>query len=150
MDPQTNLYLRYYTAQSGGELSAFHGSRRGQTGDGLGDILRGIWRTIFPIAARGASTFLTETIRAKEAGGDWRDAAKAALAPAAHSVLSDGLSAAGVGRQSGSGRRRHHRKRRRAPAAPVQTGGRRGYKRPAPHKVKDRRHPSKRIKFLNF
>ena len=51
MDPQTNLYLAYYRSQSGGNLPAFHGARGGQSGAGLGDILRGIWRTIFPIAA---------------------------------------------------------------------------------------------------
>ena len=57
MDPQTDLYIRYYTEQSGSALPTFSGARRGQNGAGLGDILRGIFRAILPIAAHGASTF---------------------------------------------------------------------------------------------
>ena len=81
MDPQTNLYLRYYSAQAGGQLLTFNGARRGQYGAGLGDILKGIWRIIFPIAARGASTFMSETLPAKDSGCDW-----AAIAPMARNV----------------------------------------------------------------
>ena len=84
MDNQTNLYLRYYKAQSGGDLPSFHGARRGQFGAGLGDILRNIFRTLFPIAAQGAGTFLTETMKARDAGAaGWGAATKAAIAPTA-------------------------------------------------------------------
>lgn len=136
MDPQTNLYLRYYTAQSGGELSAFHGARRTQVGSGLGDILRGLFRTIFPMAVRGASTFLSEAVRATDAGAGWGDAAKAAIAPTAQNLLNDGLNRLS---QKGTGRR--HR-RKHTP--------RKAYKRPAHHKRAKGRHSPKKIKFLNF
>ena len=93
MDAQTNVYLNYYKAQSGGRLSGFVGNRSSsQTGAGLGDILRGIFRTIFPIAARGVSTFLYETLKAKDGGSDWGSAAKAAFAPATKEVASGALS----------------------------------------------------------
>ena len=93
MDPQTPVYLRYYIAQSGGSLPTFAGARRGQHGAGLGDILRGIFRTILPIAAHGASTFLNETLKAKESGSgqSWGDAAKAALVSSAENVVTHSL-----------------------------------------------------------
>ena len=167
MDPQTNLYLRYYNAQSGGALPTFNGARRAQYGSGLGDILRGIWRTIFPIAARGASSFLSEAVRAKDAGGSWGAAAKAAIAPTAQNVAaaalekiasatatsSDATQSPGPA-QSGKGRRgrrynlRHQGRRARSgKAAAGQTGG---YKRRHSNGHAKRRHPAKKIKFLNF
>ena len=93
MDPQTQLYLRYYSAQSGGALPTFSGARPGQYGAGLGDILRGLFRTILPIAAHGASTFLNETLRAKESGTaqSWGEAAKAALGSTAENVVTNSL-----------------------------------------------------------
>ena len=68
MDSQTQNYLRYYSTQSGGALDPFQGARRGQYGSGLGDILRGIFRSVMPIATRGASTFLGEMTREREDG----------------------------------------------------------------------------------
>ncbi len=174
MDPQTNLYLHYYRAQAGGNLPAYHGLRRGpQNGAGLGDILRGIWRTVFPIAARGASTFLNETLKARDASGatnaGWATAAKAAIAPTAQTMLSKALEkvAAAIApsdAQKGTGKRKRKRKahHRQPPApppgtAPWQSGGRRkrkkhhvAYKRKHSAGGKHRKQKSKRIKFLNF
>lgn len=148
MDPQTNIYLQYYNAQSGGQLPAFHGARRGQYGAGLGDILRGIWRTIFPIAAHGASAFLSETLRAKESGGSWGDAAKSAIAPAAHTLMGKAVEKLSESGQSGKGK---HRRKRRGQRVKAQSGGsskhrRNTYKR----KGSMKHHSAKRIKFLNF
>ena len=167
MDSQANLYLRYYRAQAGGNLPAYHGVRRGgQYGTGLGDILRNIWRTIFPIAARGASTFLNETLKARDTGASsgWAAAAKAAIAPTAQTVLSqalDKVASAAAGpkpaEQKGTGKRRKRRAKHRKPPLPEPQfgGGRRkkhyaGYKRPQSGGTKRRKKKSKKIKFLNF
>ena len=116
--------MRYYTAQSGGSLPAFHGARQGQYGSGLGDMLRGIWRTVFPIALHGIGSFINQTLKAKESGGpartSWGSAAKSAIAPTATTVISksaeayENLTKQGPSGQAGSGRRkgrpRKHRK----------------------------------------
>ena len=49
-------------------MPTFSGARRGQYAAGLGDILKEIFRTILPISANGASTFLNETLKAKDSG----------------------------------------------------------------------------------
>ena len=93
MDPQTQLYLRYYSAQSDGSLQTFSAARRDQYRAGLGDILRGIFRTILPIAVHVASTFLNEMVKAKDSGSahSWSDAAKAALGSTAENVFTNSL-----------------------------------------------------------
>ena len=162
MDSQTNLYLNYYKAQSGGRLSGFVGNK-GQTGAGLGDILRGIFRTIFPIAARGANAFLSETLKARDGGVSWGEAAKAALAPATREVASGALSEIAKrvnSNQTGSGRKHRRRSRRVARRkfgstsnnTPGMNGGgsRRGYKRRRSTHGHTRKTHFKRIKFLNF
>lgn len=160
MDPQTNLYLNYYTTQSGGALPAFTGARRGQYGAGLGDIFRGIFRTLFPIAAHGASAFLNETLRAKEGGsGSWAQAAKSAISPTAHSILSNTLQTLQNGAQQsggGQGRRRRRRNGRSGAHRALTTvsashkPSRRGYKRHHSEAKGHKRHLHKKIKFLNF
>ena len=123
MDPQTDIYLRYYTAQSGGQLPAFHGVRRTQYGAGLGDILGGIWRTVFPIALHGIGTFINSTLRARESGigpagvtPSWGSAAKSALMPTALNLLSKSAEAiesrikTPAASQAGNGKRRLKRK----------------------------------------
>jgi len=156
MDPQTNLYLRYYSAQAGGSLPAFAGARRGQFGSGLGDILRGIFRTIFPVAASGVSTFINETLRAKDAGGSWGAAAKSAISPAAHNVLTNTLGKlqGSSETQSGGGRLRKTRRRRiRHDISASNELTRHGYKRKrrsSVHHNNNAKRYFKRIKFLNF
>ena len=174
MDPQTNLYLQYYQAQTGGRLSAFEGARRVQVGNGLGDILRGIFRHVLPIAARGASTFLSQTLSGRDGGLGWKEAAKSAIMPTAHNVVTQSLDKIGnaVQSQSGNGRTRlRARRRKRTQKGYVspsvggqtdQTGGRRrrrhkqgtrsGYKRKRSGSKghTKARQSIKKIKFLNF
>ena len=133
MDHQTQSYLQYYNTQTGGQLPVFHGARRMQSGSGLGDILRGIFRTVFPIAAHGLGTFLNEAVRRKDAGNSWKDAAKGAIGPTAETVASRAVTAVTNGinttPQSGKGRkrkqpRRNAKKRRNA----ARRGGLRSHK----------------------
>ena len=147
MDPQTNIYLRYYTDQCGGRLDTFSGARSGQHGAGLGDILRGIFRTVLPIAAHGATAFLKQTLDGKANGTSWKDSARAAIAPAAQQMLGQALTKIS---QSGRGKRKHPSlgkgnkggiKRIR-----IQVGSKRG----ARYKKRKARQTKQRIKFLNF
>ena len=153
MDPQTQLYLRYYSAQSGGSLPTFSGARRGQYGAGLGDILRGIFRTILPIAAHGASTFLNETLKAKESGSaqSWGAAAKSALGSTAENVVTNSLQKlkTAASQQSGSGGRRLRRQRRKS-MSNDQGDTPKGYKKKRQRPERGSRRHEKKIKFLNF
>ena len=88
-----NRYLSLFESrlqQSGGSMSypIYSGAIFYQNGSGFGDILRVIFRFILPIAAKGASTFLGETVKAHESGSDWRTAIKGAIAPTATTMLS--------------------------------------------------------------
>ena len=92
-DPQKPLYWRYSSAHSAGSFRTFADARRGQYGARLWEILGGILRTILPIAAHGASTFLDETVKAKVSGSphSWGDAAKAAHGYTADNVVTNSL-----------------------------------------------------------
>lgn len=80
-------YCRYYQAQSGGgDIPVFRGGR--QSGEGLGDILRGIFRFIAPLALRGISAFAGHTLDAHQKGATLKDAAKSAINPTLSSVAS--------------------------------------------------------------
>ena len=109
MDPQTALYLQYYRDQAGGNLPAFSGARRGQYGAGLGDILRGIFRTVLPIAIRGAASFLGATLQSRDSGSSWKNAALGALPGAAQTIANEAvekLKNATAKQQEGGGHRR--------------------------------------------
>ena len=75
-------YVKLLGAQRGGEFPVFKGARYVQYGNGFGDVLRGIWRTVFPVMARGAATFMQNLASNKEEGKDWSKAAKEAAIPA--------------------------------------------------------------------
>lgn len=159
MDPQTELYLRYYRGQNGGQLNAFKGLRRGQVGGSLGGIFAGLLRTLLPIAARGANTFLTETLAARDSGKGWGEAAKAALNPTIDNVIANAVKTV---TQKGTGRRHRKRgatKRRRIQSGLTssgQDGGarrrrrRRGSKRASSSVPKSHAAFVKRIKFHNL
>jgi hypothetical protein len=96
-------YCRYYQAQSGGEIPVFRGGR--QNGEGLGDILRGIFRFIAPLALRGISKFAGHTLDAHQKGATLKEAAKSALTPTLDSVASGFAEQfqGGKNQQTGSG-----------------------------------------------
>jgi hypothetical protein len=73
-------YCAYYESQMGGaQLRVFRGGI--QSGAGLGDILRGVFRFLVPIALRGLGSFAGRTLLGAQAGKSLGEAAKAALAP---------------------------------------------------------------------
>jgi hypothetical protein len=77
-------YCKYYEAQRGGEIPVFRGGV--QTGAGLGDILRGIFRFLTPLALRGMQTFAGNTLAAAQAGVPLGQAAKSAIMPTISAV----------------------------------------------------------------
>ena len=81
-------YLRYYRAQRGGEIPVFRG---GQSGAGLGDILRGIFRFLTPLALRGVQAFAGSALASTRAGMSMAEAAKSAIRPALAAAGGPGL-----------------------------------------------------------
>jgi hypothetical protein len=98
MGEQGAAYSKYYNSQLGGEIPVFRG---GQHGAGLGDILRGLFRFLAPIALRGMSAFASSTLQAHDRGVPLKDAAKGALRPALGAIVSAAQGA--VRQQTGSG-----------------------------------------------
>ena len=82
-------YLRYYRAQRGGEIPVFRG---GQSGAGLGDILRGIFRFLTPLALRGVQAFAGNAPASTRAGMSMAEAARSAIRPALVAAGGSGLS----------------------------------------------------------
>ena len=74
------LYCRFYQNQIGGALPVFRGAPD-QYGDGLGDILKGVFRFLLPIATSAASKFITTTSKNLDTGHTLKEAAKAAILP---------------------------------------------------------------------
>ena len=123
MDQEADLYVKYYEAQAGGSLPVFRGAKRynTQAGAGIGDIFRHIFRTVVPVALSGISSFLGETLRAKNTGASWKDAAKSAVTPTTKNLmegvtgaiqthLGTAAAAAANTTQAGTGRTRRKRK----------------------------------------
>jgi hypothetical protein len=73
-------YCKYYQSQRGGEIPVFRGGS--QSGAGLGDILRGLFRFLMPVALRGISSFAGSTLAGTQAGMSLPNAARAAIVPA--------------------------------------------------------------------
>ena len=86
MDSRAEAYYNYFNSSNGGgtEYPVYRGARRcnPQYGAGIGDFFRGLFRSFFPVALKGASTFLNYTVRAQNEGLSIGQAAKAALRPA--------------------------------------------------------------------
>ena len=78
-DECRKLYCQYYRNQIGGALPVFRGSD--PYGEGLGDILRGVFRFLLPVAKSAASKFITTAAKGLEAGSPLSQAAKSALLP---------------------------------------------------------------------
>ena len=94
-NPAVQNYINFFERRqqhgSGMDYPVFAGARFNQQGSGFGDILRGIFRFIFPIAARGVSTFVGEAVKAHDSGADWNCAAKSPILPTAQNVTGKAL-----------------------------------------------------------
>lgn len=78
------MFSQYYRAQRGGEIPVFRGGR--QTGAGLGDILKGFFRFLMPVALRGIQAFAGNTLAGARAGMPLAAAAKSAIMPTISAV----------------------------------------------------------------
>ena len=58
-DPRVEMLRAAMTQRGRGmPIQVFRGTSRYQYGSGVGDVLKSIWKFIFPVIARGASSFL--------------------------------------------------------------------------------------------
>ena len=133
MDGQTQAYVRFFSnVQHGGELPVFRVGPYflAQQGAGFGDVLKNIFKTVFPVALHGLSSFLGETLRARDQGSIWKDAAKSAIPATAHTVVNQAASQINS-LQKVSGKRRKGRARRRR--GKVTGIGRKAKKTPTQH-----------------
>ncbi len=118
-------YCEHYLPQNGGSLRSFQSNQIGgmlpsfqgtqyQRGHGLGDILRGIFRTVFPlfapIATNSASTFIKSAGEALIEGKTLKDAAKSAFAPTAGALIDS--TARTLKSQIGNGKGKYKRKKK--------------------------------------
>jgi len=114
-NPQTtDAYLKYYQAQVGGTLPVFRGAKYySQSGAGIGDFFRGVFRHVVPIALQGMSAFLGQTLRSRETGANWKDSLKSAIAPKSRNILENATSAITEKlSQKGTGHRKKKRGKR--------------------------------------
>lgn len=100
MDPY-KAYCRYYQAQSGGEIPVFRGGF--QSGEGVGDYLHGLLRSIVPIAMKGVSAFAGNMYENHNKGSSLKDSALAALKPTLSAVAGSIADQLQEKEQAGSG-----------------------------------------------
>ena len=167
-DDCRKLYCQYYRNQIGGALPVFRGAD--QYGDGLGDILKGVFRFLLPIATSAASKFITTTSKNLDTGHTLKEAAKAAILPTVgEAIWSTGKEALArhrgmqsadqnvhvwkpekIADQTGKGRK--SRKRRRTPSTKGKRKPRKSPKKPTSRKrkrvYKRKASAAKRIRIL--
>lgn len=101
-----DMYVDYYTRQSGTGLPVFHGSR-GQRGHGLGSMLSGFFRSAWPVIRQGLGFLGKQALKTgAEIVGDvaqgesLKDSAKKRVSEKINEFVPD------IFPQSGSGKRR--------------------------------------------
>lgn len=95
-NPQVELFRSAMLRQSGGgDIQVFRGATRYQYGQGFGDVLRGIWKVIVPVAMRAGKTLFKVGAQAVKEGSTPGDALKSAIRPALRTVLKHGGRALG-------------------------------------------------------
>ena len=92
MDSRVEHYKHafcHHANQWGGaaDIPVFAGAQRYQYGQGIGDVLRGIWRFFRPVALKGAQTLLKTTSEAIKEGATVNDVLKSTLKPTMGVVL---------------------------------------------------------------
>lgn len=140
MDERAEAYVRHWSAQQhgGSSFPVFRGSRHMayQEGAGIGDILRGIFRFLAPVALRGLSSFAGNTLRAHQKGATLGEAAKSSILPALGDAAQGVMERFSQPGQEGGGKRKRRaggratggskKKRQRRGKAKTSTAG--GYK----------------------
>jgi len=86
-DARAEAYISVFRDQRGGKLPVFEGLGRYQSGQGIGDIFRGIWRRVVPIALNVGKAALNAFSGAQDEGASFKDAFKATLRPAASAAV---------------------------------------------------------------
>jgi hypothetical protein len=149
-EAQCKAYCDYYAAQSGhagrqtgGALRVFIGARH-QYGAGLGDILRGIFRTVAPILGpvlkSTIGTFLGETGSALSKGQTIKESLRGALKPTAQTAIESTISNVRKAReQSGGGRKRKRKNSGRVYKAKKSRVSNLARRKPKSRKAKSRR-----------
>ena len=151
MEDCHKVFCQFYRNQIGGALPVFHGSD--QYGEGLGDILRSVFRFLMPIASSAASKFIKTTSSGLDAGQSLGHAAKTSILPTiGEAVL--GAAQQGLSHfQTGKGRKKSkHRKYKRNGTSRKSKSPKTGTHKLNQHKrrrvYKGKKRNAKRIRFL--
>ena len=91
MDPRVELYKAAFSQRGGAGgayIPKFYGTYRYQQhGGGLGDMFRGIWRWVKPVAQKGLEALLRSGGESMSQGSTWKEALKSSLKPTLGAVL---------------------------------------------------------------
>ncbi len=122
-DLRKNAFYEHYQRQNGSGLPVFKGPSIlygsglpvyvGQNGAGFGDILRGFFRSLIPILApvalRTAGSFVSKTLKARDEGKSWGEAAKGSIGPSLNTAIETGKEEFMKNRAQSGGRRARRR-----------------------------------------
>ena len=89
MDPRVEMYKTAFGHNGGAFpiIPVFQGTSRYQSGDGIGDVLKSVWRFFSPVAREGAKTLLKAGSDAMKEGASVKDIVQATLKPTLSAVV---------------------------------------------------------------
>jgi ribosomal protein L12E/L44/L45/RPP1/RPP2 len=90
-DARAQAYIAVFRNQHGSGFPVFQGLDRYQSGQGFGDIFRGILRRVLPVAINVAKSALAAFSGAQEQGQSITESLKATMRPAAQAAMSGAL-----------------------------------------------------------